>query len=109
MLDPMLRALAVVATLAPVLWSRGAVADPDPAATQAAMNEYFASEKTGGSTLIAMGIGGLALGSTLFVAPRVVDDPDLGAAGRGMSYPLLGVGVLHIAAGLFVRASSNNR
>lgn len=76
-------------------------ADPDPVRTKAAMEDYFAGEKTGGLTLVGMGVGGLVAGGLLFRSSNLT--------AKGMSYPLLTVGLLHVAAGVFVYTASNKR
>jgi len=85
----------VVATLAgPAL----AHADPpDAAHAQAAMEDYFAGEERGGYVLIGMGVAGLIAGGWLYRAGT--------PTARGASYPLLGVGVIHLAAGIFVNVA----
>ena len=78
-------------------------AEPDRAQTQSAMESYFAGEVRGGYVLIGMGTAGLVSGGLLY---RLQKDSDLA---RGMSYPLLGFGLAHVAAGIFVTVSSNKR
>ena len=93
----MLRAIVVLVTLVvPSLAS----AD-DAAATRGAMHEYFAGEQRGGYVLIGMGAAGLLAGGLLYRQGSLT--------ARGASYPLLGVGVLHIAAGIFINVSSARR
>jgi hypothetical protein len=69
--------------------------------TRAAMHEYFAGEIRGGYVLVGMGAAGLLAGGLLYRQGS--------ATARGASYPLLGIGVLHIAAGFFVNVSSARR
>jgi hypothetical protein len=69
--------------------------------TQAAMNTYFDGEIRGGYILMGMGAGGLVAGGLMYRSS------DLRL--KGASYPLLGVGVLHLAAGIFVAVSSSSR
>ncbi|MBL0213062.1 MAG: hypothetical protein IPQ07_04205 [Myxococcales bacterium] len=76
-------------------------ADPDPARTQTAMEDYFSGEKRGGLVLVGMGAAGLAAGGLLH--------REGGDLARGMSYPLLGFGVVHVAAGIFVNVASRRR
>lgn len=84
-----------------VLTASHATAEPDRVRTTAAMNDYFDGEKRGGFTLVGMGAGGLLAGGLM------VRSSDLTL--KGASYPLLGIGVLHVAAGIFVYVSSANR
>ena len=86
--------------IALVLSSSVAYADPVPT-PQAAMENYFAGEKTGGYILVGLGAAGLAAGGLLLRQSRPVL--------RGASYPLLAVGVLHVAAGIYVNIASNGR
>lgn len=78
-----------------------AAADPDRATATDAMETYFAGEKRGGWVLIGLGAAGLASGGALL--SRDADTLE------GLSYPLLGFGLLHAAAGVFVYLSSNKR
>jgi hypothetical protein len=78
-----------------------AAAEPDRARTQTAMDDYFAGEQRGGFTLVGFGAAGLVAGGLMVRS----SNPTL----KGASYPLLGVGVLHLAAGIFVYASSARR
>lgn len=94
----MLRVLVVmVVLLAPL----SAAAEPDPARTQAAMEDYFAGEQRGGYVLIGMGLGGMVAGGLLYRSSS--------ATAKGASYPLLGIGLLHAAAGIYVNLASANR
>lgn len=68
-----------------------------------AMKQYFRGEITGGLTLIGMGAVGLGVGSTLLVTADGRDGR------RGAAYPLLGVGALHVIAGIFVDVASVKR
>lgn len=95
----MWRIVVVVAVV--VLSSSTAGADPDPTATRIAMQDYFAGEQTGGIILVGMGVGGLATGALLVRQ----SSPTL----RGASYPLLGLGLAHLAAGIFIYISSAKR
>ncbi len=65
------------------------------------MEDYFAGEKLGGFTLMGMGAAGL-LGGGLMLRSRYLTL-------KGASYPLLGIGVLHMAAGIFIYLSSDKR
>ncbi len=67
------------------------------------MENYFAGEVRGGYVLVGMGTTGLLSGGLLYGLQK---DSDLA---RGMSYPLLGFGLAHVAAGIFVTVSSNKR
>jgi len=96
-----MKGVAHVVTLA-MLVSAGAHAEPDRAQTRAVMERYFDGEQRGGWILVGLGAAGLAAGGALFYG----GDSDLT---RGFSYPLLGVGIVHIAAGIFVKVSSSRR
>lgn len=87
--------VVIVLVLAP------AIASADAPSPQFAMERYFSGEKTGGTILIGMGTAGLATGGLLYFQ----SSPTL----QGASYPLLGVGLLHVAAGIYVRIASNGR
>ncbi len=73
---------------------------PSPA-VQAAMEDYFAGEKLGGYILAGLGVAGLASGALLYRSSSL--------RARGASYPLLSIGLLHLAAGIFVYVASDNR
>jgi hypothetical protein len=93
----MLRAAIVLLLLAVP-----AVASADDATTtRDAMHDYFAGEQRGGYILIGMGAAGLVAGGLLYRQGSLT--------ARGASYPLLGVGVLHVAAGIFINVSSARR
>jgi hypothetical protein len=68
-----------------------------------AMTEYFAGEKRGGFVLVGMGVAGAGTGAALFATS------DSGTIERGLSYPLLGMGAAHLAAGVFVYLASRGR
>jgi hypothetical protein len=89
------RALMIALLLVP------SVASADPPTPQSAMERYFAGEKTGGYILVGMGAAGLAAGGLLFRQ----SSPTL----KGASYPLLGVGLLHVAAGVYINIASRGR
>jgi hypothetical protein len=92
----MLRIAVVLAFLfAPSL------AHADAAGAKAAMHEYFDGEIRGGYILIGMGAAGLVAGGLLYRQGS--------PTARGASYPLLGVGLLHVAAGIFVGVASARR
>jgi hypothetical protein len=93
----MLRACLVLAFLA--LGSSSARADAP--ATRAAMEDYFAGEQRGGYILIGLGAAGLVSGALLYRSSSL--------RARGASYPLLSVGLLHLAAGIFIYVSSDGR
>jgi hypothetical protein len=99
----MLRAAIVLVLVAMPSVSRAdeAVSDRDVAATREAMHDYFAGEQRGGYILIGMGAAGLLAGGLLYRQGSLT--------ARGASYPLLGMGVLHIAAGIFINVSSARR
>jgi len=84
-----------------VLLASNAAAEPDRGRTRAAMDEYFAGEKRGGVTLVGMGAAGLLAGGLMLRSSNLTL--------KGASYPLLGIGVLHVAAGIFVYVSSAGR
>jgi hypothetical protein len=76
---------------------------PDPAPALSAMKTYFKGEIIGGFTLIGMGAAGIGTGVGLYLAG------DDNQALRGASYPALSIGVLHVAAGIFVGLGSVKR
>jgi hypothetical protein len=98
MLANMLRVLVVLVVL---LVPLTASAEPDRARTQAAMEDYFAGEQRGGYVLLGMGLGGMVAGGLLYRSSN--------ATAKGASYPLLGVGLLHAAAGVYIKLASANR
>jgi hypothetical protein len=103
----MLRAcvVAAVVVLAASIASADAPAPPPPPAdapaVKAAMEGYFAGEKRGGYILIGLGAGGLASGALLYRSSSL--------RARGASYPLLTIGLLHLAAGIYVNVASSGR
>ena len=66
------------------------------------VGEYFRGEIKGGFTLMGMGVVGLSLGGALLATS---DSETL----KGASYPLLGFGLAHLAAGVFVNLTSVSR
>jgi hypothetical protein len=70
-------------------------------AARDAMEDYFAGEKLGGYILGGLGAAGLGAGVLLYRSSSM--------RARGASYPLLTVGLLHLAAGIFIYVSSNGR
>ncbi len=74
---------------------------PDRARTQAAMADYFDGEQRGGYVLMGLGVAGMIAGGWLYRTGT--------PTARGASYPLLGVGVIHLAAGIFVNVASARR
>ena len=74
---------------------------PDQAASRTAMHDYFAGERTGGYVLIGMGVGGLLAGGLLYRSGS--------PTGIGASYPLFGIGLLHLAAGIYINIASAQR
>lgn len=96
-----MKGVAHVVTLA-MLVSSGAHAEPDRGQTRAAMERYFDGEQRGGWLLVGMGAAGLASGGALLYR----GDSDFT---KGFSYPLLGMGIVHVAAGIFVNVSSRRR
>ena len=91
-----------IALLAIVMSTNSVWAEPDRVRTQAAMENYFSGEKRGGLTLVGIGAGGLTAGGLLHFG----SDSDVA---KGMSYPLLGLGIAHVAAGIFVYVASDRR
>ena len=85
-----------------MLVSAGAHAEPDRAQARAAMGRYFDGEQRGGWVLVGMGAAGVAGGGALLYGGN-------SELTKGFSYPLLGVGILHIAAGIFVNVASSRR
>lgn len=65
------------------------------------METYFAGEKRGGLILVGMGAAGIGAGAVLLSG-----DSDFA---RGAGYPALGIGVVHVAAGIFVYVTSEGR
>lgn len=106
----MLRAcvvLALVAVAAPAAFADEAPAAaprlppaPNPS-VKAAMEDYFAGEKLGGYILGGLGVAGLASGALLYRSSSL--------RARGASYTLLSVGLLHLAAGIYVYVASDGR
>ena len=72
-----------------------------PPAVKAAMEDYVAGEKLGGYLLAGLGAAGLVSGALLYRSSS--------ARARGASYTLLSVGLLHLAAGVFVYIASDGR
>jgi hypothetical protein len=72
----------------------------DAPKAQAAMREYFDGEIEGGYVLAGMGVAGLVAGGLLYRKDGVA---------RGAAYPLLGVGVAHLAAGIYIGIASDRR
>jgi hypothetical protein len=110
----MLRACVVLAFIvigpAVALAEEAAPAAPAPAprlppapnpAVKAAMEDYFAGEKHGGYLLAGLGAAGLASGALLYRSSSL--------RARGASYTLLSVGLLHLAAGVYVYIASDGR
>lgn len=79
-------------------------ASPPPSITPAigAMTSYFRGEIIGGFTLVGMGVTNLGVGGALLAT----SDSD---TVKGAAYPMLGFGVAHLAAGVFVTLSSAKR
>lgn len=77
------------------------IASAAPPSPQYAMETYFSGERTGGKILMGMGTAGLMTGGLLYFQ----DSPTM----TGASYTFLGVGLLHIAAGIYIHVASNNR
>ncbi len=66
-----------------------------------AMEDYFAGEVRGGWVLTGMGVGGLVTGGVLLAGD--------GDRAQGASYVVLGFGVAHLAAGVYVNVASRIR
>ena len=77
---------------------------PPPSITPAvgAMTSYFRGEIIGGFTLVGMGVTNLGVGGALLATAAR-------ATVTGAAYPMLGFGVAHLAAGVFVTLSSAKR
>lgn len=84
-----------------VLVVRSAGAEPDRERTKAAITDYFDGEQRGGFVLVGMGAAGLLAGGLLVRSSNLT--------ARGAAYPLLGIDVLHVAAGIFIYVSSARR
>lgn len=102
----MLRAclVAVVVCTASIASADALAPPPPPAdapAVKAAMEGYFAGEKRGGYILIGLGAGGLISGALLYRSSSL--------RAKGASYPLLTIGLLHLAAGIYVAVASGGR
>ncbi len=79
-----------------------AFADEAPSpAVRGAMEDYFAGEKLGGYLLAGLGVAGLASGALLYRSSS--------RRARGASYALLPIGLVHLAAGIFVYVASDGR
>lgn len=91
----------VALALAIVMLGSNAHADPERARAQRAMETYFEGEQRGGLILVGMGAAGLIAGGFLYR-----NDTDLT---RGMAYPLLGIGIAHVGAGIFINVVSRRR
>jgi len=92
-----MRGLAIVAVLALTSTAQAET----PAEAKAIMRDYFDGEKTGGYVLVGLGLGGVVAGTLLLREPSDVR--------KGLSYPLLAVGALHLAAGVYVGIASDQR
>jgi hypothetical protein len=66
-----------------------------------AMEDYYRGERRAGLWLMGMGVAGI--GSGAYLTSR---DTDFSS---GLSYPLLGVGAVHFAAGVYLIFASNRR
>lgn len=66
-----------------------------------AMSDYFDGEITGGWILTGMGAAGLGTGAYLVA--------DGGDVARGAAYVTLGMGTLHLAAGIYINVASRVR
>lgn len=72
-----------------------------PAEAKAVMQDYFDGEKTGGYVLVGMGIGGIATGTFLLGQHCPIR--------KGMAYPLITAGALHVIAGVYIGMASDKR
>jgi len=87
--------------LCALVLSSAKTVNADSGGASAAMNDYFAGEKRGGLVLVGLGAAGLGAGAVL--ATR---DSDIA---RGAGYVGLGIGAIHVAAGVFVYVASAGR
>jgi hypothetical protein len=78
-----------------------AIAAADGARARAAMTTYFEGEIRGGYVLIGLGVAGVVAGGALYRKGT--------PTARGASYPLLGVGLAHAVAGIYVGIASHRR
>ncbi len=92
-----MRALAIVVVLLAMTPAHAET----PVEAKSAMQDYFNGEKTGGYILVALGIGGIATGTYLV--------KDKCEVRKGLSYPLLAFGTLHVLAGVYIGMSSDSR
>ena len=92
-----MRALVCVAAL---LVAASARADT-PAEANAIMRDYLDGEKAGGYVLVGMGAAGVTTG-TFFLRSHC-------DVRKGMAYPLLVGGALHLAAGVYIGIASDRR
>lgn len=72
-----------------------------PTEAKSIMRDYFDGEKTGGYILVGMGAAGITSGTFLLKADCPVR--------RGMAYPLITVGALHVVAGVYIGMASDKR
>ena len=72
-----------------------------PMEAKSIMRDYFDGEKTGGYILVGMGAAGITSGTFLLKAHCPVR--------RGMAYPLITVGALHVVAGVYIGMASDKR
>ena len=88
---------AIIALLATTTIARAET----PAEAKAVMQDYFDGEKTGGYVLVGMGIAGVGSGTWLLSQHCPIR--------KGMAYPLITVGALHVIAGVYVGMASDKR
>jgi hypothetical protein len=89
------RALLVLVLTASVAFAE------TPMEARSIMRDYLDGEKVGGYVLVGMGVAGITTG-TLF---RTAHCP----VRRGMSYPLITAGALHVIAGVYIGMASDKR
>src|SRR5262245_1960962 len=90
------------AAIAAVPRSVGATEPADEMrATRDTIHDYFDGEECGGYVLVGLGAGGLVAGGLLYRSSS--------ETANGASYPLLAIGLLHLAAGVYVNIASVRR
>jgi hypothetical protein len=72
-----------------------------PMEAKSIMRDYLDGEKVGGYVLVGVGVAGITTGTFFRTAHCPVR--------RGMSYPLITVGALHVIAGVYIGMASDKR
>lgn len=72
-----------------------------PMEAKSIMRDYLDGEKVGGYVLVGMGAAGITSGTFLLKAHCPIR--------RGMAYPLITVGALHVVAGVYIGMASDKR